>query len=220
MISSLEDLFNALNNNCLYIILRNWDNVFDEEIYCSGHEDIDILCDDKEAFFNLTNAYSVHRNRCRDNYIVPCGKTLVRFDVRWVGDGYYPVEWEKQLLKRRVLKQNGIYVPCPEDYFYSLAYHAFFQKRKLSDEYQFKLQNLYKSIGGKESINKGSLFTVLNQYMDENGYFVSIPCDPAVQLNWLNIKKIGYNRDINLIFRRYIFRFNMILSHIFHKIKL
>lgn len=219
MISSLEELFKTLNEKCPYIILRNWENVFDEEIYCSGHEDIDILCEDKEIFLKITKAYRVHNNEYRDNYVVPCGKNTVRFDVRWLGDGYYPKEWERLLLKRRLLKENGIYVPCLEDHFYSLSYHAFFQKKRVSNEYQLKLHNLYCKITGTNLSGKGALFKVLMWYMKEHNYLVSIPRDPAVFLNWVNIKKVGYKRDSVLSLRRYSFRVNSILSHLYLRLR-
>ncbi len=45
MQSELKELFGKLNQNCNYLVLRNWDNIFDNNlnIYGNGHEDIDIL---------------------------------------------------------------------------------------------------------------------------------------------------------------------------------
>lgn len=192
----MKDLFELLNNNCRYVVLRNWDDIFNENIYGSGHEDIDILCDNQDSFIEATGAYRVHKNKYRDNFIVPCGELKIRFDVRWVGDGYYPTSWEKAILERRRKNSLGIFVPSEVDYFYSLAYHALIQKKILSTEYLQKLQEEYKIIfPNQPEIDECSILEMLGDFLKNEGLQVSIPLDPAVNLNWYNIKSLGFQRD-------------------------
>lgn len=204
----IRDLFNLLNKNCIYVVLRNWDDVFDESIYGTTHEDIDILCDDLEKFIKITGAYRVHKNKYRDNFIVPCGNLSIRFDVRWLGDGYYPKEMEEAILHKRLLNESDMYTPCPEDYFFSLAYHALLQKNKLSEEYLLKLNNIYSKITNDITVHEeGAFLKMLKDYLEEHKFRVTTPSDPAVYLNWANIHKLPYNNSFYREIRRYLYRF-------------
>lgn len=184
MSNELRTLFDYLNANCKYIVLRNWDNLFEGVIYSKGHEDIDILCECLEQFISLTKAKRVHSERNRDNFIVTWKSTDIRFDVRWVGDGYYPKELEKIMLENRVFDQRGIFIPNPKDHYYSLAYHALIQKPKLSDEYKQRLCFLRQgfqeaSITNVETVIKEDL----EVYLASNRWQVDYPNDPGVFLN-------------------------------------
>lgn len=209
MINELKELFSNLNDTCVYVVLRNWDDIFNESIYGSGHEDIDILCDDKMLFLETVGAVPVHKNKHRDNFIVPCGTSMLRFDVRWVGDGYYPKEWEMNMLKNRLLNKDGIYIMSKEDYCYSLAYHALFQKPSLSKEYMNKIQVAYKSTGNDLVIqDQFELLDVLRLFMDNNSYKYVISSDPAVFVNWQNVKKIKTQLSFYYLFRRFAYHIN------------
>lgn len=207
MSSNIKKLFEELNNNCNYIVLRNWDNVFDECIYGKGHEDIDVLCDDVNEFIKLTNAQRIHSNNHRDNYIVQLGDEKIRFDIRWVGDGYYPIKWEKTMLERRILSAPGVYVMCREDYCYSLAYHALIQKASLSDEYRLKIEkNLCLLTGKARSYSKNDICNELDTYLRAKSYKVVIPEDPGVYMNWAMASHFIHRFSIKLKIRRFIFR--------------
>ena len=52
--NNIRELFDFLNDNCEYLVLRNWDELFNESIYSNGHEDIDVLCRDIKVFKSLT----------------------------------------------------------------------------------------------------------------------------------------------------------------------
>lgn len=186
----LNDLFDYLNRNCNYLVLRNWDNLLDEDIYSAGHEDIDILCDSLDKFLKLTGAKRLHPEKDRDNYVVSFSGANVRFDVRWVGDGYYPIEMEKAMLNNRQLNEQSFYIPSIEDYYYSLAYHALLQKPFLSDEYLQKLNNtrqlITNSVG---SMPQSAIREELILFLKLNGWKVELPCDPGVYVNTSNLQK-------------------------------
>ena len=210
----LRNLFEQLNNCCNYLILRNWDNVFEDVIYGEGHEDIDVLCDNLDEFLKISKAKRIHSNKHRDNYIVELENRKVRFDIRWVGDGYYPEKWERTMLDRRLFSNPGVYVMCPEDYCFSLAYHALIQKSNLSEEYKNKIVISYKGLMGNDLVkSKRDLLKILDEYLKEKSYKVVLPEDPGVYFNWeiSNILPHHYSNILKL--RRIIFQLRNRLSN-------
>lgn len=221
-IRTIRDLFDYLNTNCIYVVLRNWDDIFDENIYGSGHEDIDIMCDNIDTFIRLTNAKRINGNKYRDNLVVAVGSLKVRFDVRYIGDNYYPAEWQKNILNRRKLLPNGLYVMSEEDYVYSLAYHALCQKPALSDEYYNKITSAYKQLLNIDSsieIERADLIRILARYCDGQGYRVFTPEDPGVFINWYNMKQLHVIDSYNKKLRRLNLRISQKIASIKNKIK-
>ncbi len=197
-IATIRQFFDFLNKNCDYLVLRNWDDIFDEGIYGNGHEDIDILCRDLDSFVHLTKAKRVHRSNYRDNFIVNIGNMNVRFDVRHVGDGYYSAKWEKSMLDNRVLNEQNIYIMNAEDYVYSLSYHAVIQKPKLSKEYATKIINAFSFLPKCEiDVCEANIPKLLLEFCKRKEYLVEIPSDPGVYLNESNLS--GFGRSVNII---------------------
>lgn len=225
MNSCLKDFFNYLNNNCTYLILRNWDDIFDESIYGSCHEDIDILCESREHFIKLTGAKGIHHEKDRDNYVVSFGQNLVRFDVRWVGDGYYPTQMEERMLKNRILNNQCIYIPNLSDYYYSLSYHALLQKPLLSDEYLKKINVIHSSFfDSDEDVSEEKIYAELCSYLKSNGWAVEYPCDPGVYVNYERLKNIHVNKNtcrfLNrklLLIKQRILRYPQRLLYVLYK---
>lgn len=206
----IRDLFEDLNNTCNYIVLRNWDNLYDDSIYGPYHEDIDILCDDLERFIINTGARRIHKEKDRDNFIVKIGDLDIRFDVRWIGDGYYPTEWERKMLENRILNENNVFIMSPEDYFYSLSYHALVQKPFLSPEYIQKLNESYASMNNsfETPLDEEKIKTLLNNYLKEKGYSVVLARDPGVFFN----EKVASNMSVHIDKVRYCRRKLFILK--------
>ena len=185
MEGTLKDLFDTLNDRLDYVILRNWDDLFKKNVYELGHSDIDILCDNRLSFIELTGAKRIHKEKNRDNYIVPTECGDIRFDIRWIGDGYYPALWERQMLSRRVINEDMVYVLQPADHFYSLTYHALLQKKELSEDYFLKLTRLHDELCDEScSVEKQTLFLELREYLTKNKYKAEIPSDPGVYINY------------------------------------
>jgi hypothetical protein len=216
-VCNLRDFFDYLNSHLNYLILRNWDNIFDEKIYGSGHEDIDILCDDIDEFVRLTNSIRIHSEPYRDNYNVCIGHTKIRLDIRHIGDGYYPRQWERRMLQNRVLTESNIYIMDKEDYFYSLIYHALLQKSVCSLEYFEKISKMqcdFMSASNRVDNEEGYL-RILKAFLNRNVYVVETPADPGVFLNWHNINLGGMKFKFNahLYLRRVIFRIKKVWGY-------
>jgi hypothetical protein len=61
----------------------------------------------------------------------------------------YDEKWSKDVLKRRIMYEGSFYVPCKEDYFYTLFYHNIGNDSK---EYEKILIQLALEIGINENI--------------------------------------------------------------------
>lgn len=222
-ISTIRDFFDYLNVNCDYLVLRNWDDIFDEGIYGSGHEDIDILCRDLQSFIDLTGAKRIHNSSYRDNFVVSIGNLKVRFDVRHVGDGYYPAMWEAKMLDNKVETEQHIYIMNTEDYVYSLSYHALIQKPSLSQEYIKKVLDAFHILEGHDIEMKDyDILKMLQSYCARNNYVLEIPNDPGVYLNKKNMANFVTVQDLSRSRRRAKLRvtqtFNYYVSRIISKI--
>lgn len=221
-IRTIKDLFEYLNSNCTYVVLRNWDDIFDENIYGTGHEDIDIMCDNIDTFIQLTNAQRINGSKYRDNLVVLVGSMKVRFDVRYIGDNYYPAEWQRNILSRRVQLPNGLYIMCEEDYVYSLAYHALCQKPALSEEYYNKISVAYKKLLNVDptiKIAEADFIRILARYCTSHSYSVFTPEDPGVFINWENMNQLHVTDSYNKKIRRLNLRISQKIAYIKKRIK-
>jgi len=168
----MKQLLYVLNSTMNYVILRNFEDLPDK-FFIYEHNDIDILTDDFMRIPYITNG---GKSPFNDKFppLVKIGNKTIPIDFEYPGDNNYDEKWSKDILKRRVL-YNGFYVPCKEDYFYTLFYHAIFHQKKISDEYKKKLSNLAAELGINEitqktfdDLDKSKEF--LEKYMARMGY--------------------------------------------------
>lgn len=168
--TNIAEMFARLNAaGCEYLVLRNYENLLEDEIYMAGHGDIDMLCRDAKEIVDVIGAKTCRPQygEMGDNthfYIMYKGQR-VSIDLRSVSDGYYCKEWAEEMLRTRVLHEC-FYVMNEENHLYSLIYHAIFQKPQLSDEYQLRLSRMQ----GEELLSEKQLIDQLEHYMREHGY--------------------------------------------------
>lgn len=168
--TNIADMFIRLNEaGCEYVVLRNYDNLLEEEIFMVGHGDIDMLCRDVRKVVDVIGAETCRPQygKMGDNvhfYIKYKGQK-VSIDIRSVGDGYYCDKWENAILSTRI-PHKCFYVMNAENHFYSLIYHAIFQKPMLSNEYQQRLSEML----GKGLQTESQLIDVLEKYMMDHNY--------------------------------------------------
>ena len=177
-IENIQAIFESLPGDCGYLIMRNWEGFYDD-ILIEGHNDIDVLCADTKSRDMIVAAFTakdIAGNGFHYSFIY---KGMdVTLDTRIVGDGYYDINWQKEMIANRVKNPLGFYVMTDEDYFYSLAYHAIYQKKSgLSDEYQKRLGEMkpkYKNYQQEDFIR------ILHDYMLEHGYCYTHTVDDSV----------------------------------------
>lgn len=176
-----NELFKVLNFCSNYLVLRNFDHLPKD----ASEGDVDFLCDNYQL---LASAANIYQNTGRAyKGVVEVSGASVPIDIRFVGDGYYPAAWQKDMLKRRALS-DSMYVPSIDDYFFSILYHCKIHKKTLSQEYQVLLQDLAERMGfgwflDVDLDNDEMVGEMLNGYMCFNNYFYEKPIDHGVYEN-------------------------------------
>ena len=63
----IEDLFNTLNDaGVKYLVLRNYENLLEPELYVDGHGDINMLCSDSQEIVDLRAVIADISNLCTE----------------------------------------------------------------------------------------------------------------------------------------------------------
>lgn len=177
-IEDIQAVFESLPADCGYLIMRNWEGFY-EDILIEGHNDIDVLCANKRSRDMLVNAFTAKRvTNDGFHYSFIYRGMDVTLDTRIAGDGYYDINWQKNMLKNREKHSLGFFVMDDDDYFYSLAYHAIYQKKNgLSEEYRERLGIMkpeYKEYRQEDYIR------ILHEYMLTHKYFYTHTVDGSV----------------------------------------
>lgn len=186
---SIEEIFTTLNNHgCNYIVMRNFECFMTGHVFINGHDDIDLLCDDPRKVCKILNTKRRFFFPTVNSYYIQYNDDTVQVDIRFIGDGYYDIKWQKEMLKQKICIASNIYVMDCQNYFYSLIYHAIIQKHSLSDEYLKKLIDMSYKLDMTCS-SKEELLNELFRFMKKRKYFVTMTRDPGIILNFSNIDK-------------------------------
>lgn len=186
---SIKEMFYTLNNCINYTILRNYETLPDE-IYVNDHNDVDIICDSLENAVYILNAEKVFKEDYRVHYKVKAENRDVFFDLRYVGDNYYYYKIEQEILNTRIYNEKGFYTISKELYFYTLLYHALLHKPSFAKDYKDRLQKM-NSKYTEEIMSDDKAINLLNNWLLENGYTITVPIDISVQFNKENAKKFN-----------------------------
>lgn len=173
----MHQLLYVLNETVEYVILRNFDGLF-SDYNKSIHGDVDILTSNRYLAKLVLNAQPVHSSSRRVQHIVKIGEGGTYFDIRYVGDNYYCLEWEKSLLKNRQLTAAGYFKPEDEEFAYALLYHALVQKKIISDDYRIMFSKFFPYAKNDEDLKK-----ILLAYLSAYAYTMNEPYDYTVYFN-------------------------------------
>jgi len=169
--SNLKQLFYVFNGTVNYVILRNFEgmpNKFD-------FNDIDLLTEDEKIRYIIDGNFSLYGNNI-SRLKMNLGTDQVEFDFRYLkNQNYFDEKWLKNILKNRDFHPNGFYIPCKEDYFYTLLYHAIVHKKIISEKAKQKLDALAKELNVKDVTDETfSNFEqskkILNTYLRKMNY--------------------------------------------------
>ena len=133
-----KEIFQILNSTINYVVLRNFE-LLPNNLISEKHADIDLLTDEQWQIPYVLNLKKTNNANIGFSPFVTIKNNKIKFDIKYVGDQYYDENWSRDILKRRKLNDNNIYVPSDEDYFFSLLYHMIMHKKRLSDDYCKKL---------------------------------------------------------------------------------
>jgi hypothetical protein len=184
----IDGLFAALNKQgCHYLALCWFNNLSNP----AGMEHLDILIDDDDALVldrMLTRSPTKGRIRC-GVYSVHGLPSFAKS-----GCAFYPPALATQILERAVRHESGAYMPCLEDQFNTLAFHALYHKgyacglpvsktlgpvkHDPKQEYRSALESLARELNLAVPINMEDL----DQELDRRGWRPS----PDTMIKWGN----------------------------------
>ena len=179
---SIQKFFYVLNNTIRYVVMRNHECIPDQYTV-EGHGDIDLLCDSKNWMAYLTAARPVFEESYRVYHIIRIGSVDVPFDFRHIGDNYYDLPWQEDILQTRVLTKNIFYTPNPENQYYTLLYHAYIQKWEVKDDYLPKLKHYAKAISLSFNPDPQSCIIQLDTFFRSHRYEYTRANDITVVYN-------------------------------------
>lgn len=184
--SDISEVFDLLNEKSEYLVLRNYENMDRTDFLMDGHDDIDILCNDRKSVIKSLGARKTHINT--DHYFIRVNSINVKLGIRYLNDYYYDIPWEIDMLRKRKYHSLGFYVMDDENYFYSLLYHALLQKKHLSDDYKVRLRDMAQELG-ITLICEEDYYKCLIDYLNKQGYSVTYPKDCTVPNQFSKIPK-------------------------------
>lgn len=169
-----DEVFKLLNSSVNYVVLRNFEN-FPDELTSSEHSDVDLLTDEKFQMPYILNMKKNNEKNIGFKPFIEINNRKIKFDIRYVEEGYYDKKWAKNILKNRIMTDKGFFVPSNEDYFYSLLYHMLIHKNIIQKEYCDRLFNLIPDMLKQKYTradfdNFEKLNIILNEFMKKQGY--------------------------------------------------
>ena len=178
---TIKDLFDSFDqHSCFrYVVLRSHEEVNQGSV----SKDIDILVNDFYMFKAITGAKSNHKKTMREFDNGPNTQNIIggkwKFDVRYVGDGYYDTAWQLHMLQHRV-KSGGVWVQEPLSYAMSLLYYYNVHKRPPSSVDPSRWYIIHQKLPLLVNERSWRSRTALQAYMTAHGYNVTRPHDTGV----------------------------------------
>ncbi len=183
---NFEEFFATLNHAVEYVVLRNLDDIDPARMPMA--RDIDILCCEVAAFRAAANADKASWRKDNTIYRATIAGNSVNLDLSTIGDNYYCAEWQKHLLRSRVLYKDLIFAPRVDDHFFSLLYHGLIHRGDFPMRYRGLLTELAHKIGideleGEWWRDKTKLIHILSMFLKGRGYQITFPTN-ASKISW------------------------------------
>ena len=183
---NISEMFYVLNNTLDYIVLRNWQPL-PNDFLLEGHGDIDLLVDNLKDAVYILKAKPVFPEKHRVHFKVKIGNQQIPFDLRFVGDDYYDVNFEKDMLNTKV-SLRGFNTPNAYYHFYSLLYHAFIHKHNIKDDYKVTLSAMTEDYTPQD-FTQVNASNILKDFLTKHNYKITKP-EPSVRYNEAGVNLI------------------------------
>lgn len=190
-----REVFQILNLSSNYLVQRSFETLPEK----NEEKDLDLLADNYQR---LASALGITQDKKRPyKGTVTIGGEEISIDIRFVGDKYYDVSWQKDMLRYKVFR-NGLYIPREDDYFFSLLFHSKVQKPEVKKKYYGILSVLAQQLhfdwfDHSLLSDDKTIGEILNGYFKSNGYFYEAPVDKGVYRNTSVTKHIQKNNLIS-----------------------
>ncbi len=196
-----KEFFKKLNTHkkLKYVVLRN---------QTSKNDDIDILVNDYFLFKRISDSHSyktknlnlisnsgdpVEENGIKVSNYIKIRDKILKLDIRFVGDGYFDINWQKKILNSRKYHM-GHYIPSKENFIYSLLYHIVYHKGFIDKKYVYVLKNNFKL----KSVNFKKIAQIIDKYLVTKKYNITRPLDLTIPVTY-QIDDFSMNKEIHLI---------------------
>lgn len=186
-----------------YVVLRNWEGL-PYSVELGAHSDLDLLVYDFDHFFEIFPESKLEFPRPRVRTKVPIADTYIYCDVRFVGDDYYPEDFERAILESREWNERGFWTPNPLMHKISLAYHAVHHKGEISSEYKRHLgdASLPQLLSALQASSVGWVRPSDPTVGSFNGYWKGATSVVEKKDGWVRKSQTGYS-TYNLIKNEY-----------------
>ena len=203
--NSFSELFETLNQNISYVVLRNYEDILSDQINSeTSHLDIDLMVADVQKAAQIINGTLDVKwfPKNRVCYKVNVNGQNVNFDLRSPTDGYYCYKWSLDILRTRK-KFKSFFIPSERLHLYGLLYHAIIHKRKIASDYlkTFNEAVLNGDLPLEES-RFDHLGDILEGFMLSEGYLYTVPNDRSVYFNEDYFQKTDNTQKIKIIRRQ------------------
>ena len=93
--NNLYEAINAMNQTSPCLVLRNYEDMSNDNYFMKGHDDIDFLCENQQEIVRVLDARKNVYWGSPDHFIVKINGKDIKFGLRYIGDGYYDALWER-----------------------------------------------------------------------------------------------------------------------------
>lgn len=191
--NDFSEMFDVLRYCSQYVILRNFEFLPDK--FFENDKDVDMLCDSVSDTLAAINGRAVKSRKGVCKSVVSVSGISVPFDIRFLGDNYYDMRWQKHILSSRELTEKAVFAPRQDDYFFSLLYHAALQKRTMKDIYKERLTGLarmlqFDFLHPDTFTDERKIAAVLEGFLKASGYVYVAPVDSGVFCNYRILRHI------------------------------
>ena len=209
---NLEEVFYVLNDASDYCLLRCFDKI--PYKHTSQDGDIDILTNDMQNIIAILDENNnLKKNAFRFFNYIKVGNDTILFHLKFVGDDYYDINWQRKILNTKILNKNNCYIPNDEMYFYSLLYHGIIHKTNYL-KYNETLTNLAKKLNIKDfKLDIKYLIKLLGNWLKNNNYKYTLHLDKCRGFHKENV----YKNSLIKKKKDYLLYSNFYGCHIFEK---
>jgi hypothetical protein len=216
---SLSDAFEFMSYLVNWSVMRGWASLPGS---VSG-DDLDILVDNRKIVFAaLGLKQSSDHDFLRNGYMdIKNIKKPIKFDVHWVGDGYFDTKWQYSFLanKRRV---STFFIPDKVNGLMMYLYAEYVARPNPRPEKFERLASLIEELDKNSVIGKDILLDenrvlrLLNDFMSQNSYQLSVPLVKRHQISKKAEKLLKSPskrpfRDRSVLVRNVIFAMKLLL---------